>query len=295
MRLITKEFEDKVIDVVQKATRSVVSVTGRDMGEGSGVILSSDGYIVTNRHVVEGVEKANVTLYDGCTLEARVVGRSNVRDIAILKTTARGLDYLEIAKSSELKLGQFCIAIGNSLGMGTTVTFGMVSGLNRAISNQTMITDGMLQTSAPINPGNSGGALIDLDGKLIGIPTAMILFAAGVGFAIASDDVKDLYVRLLETGTIRSPQLGMLTKTVDTALATSMGLSVERGAVVLKVGKGPALAAGLQKLDVIVEIDGSSVYTMEDLRKTVVKKRIGERMNIKYMRGIEPLEAGILL
>lgn len=294
MRFLTEEFEDKVIDVVQKATKSVVSVNVGE-GNGSGVVISADGFIVTNKHVVAKVEKATVILSDGCALEAKVVGRSNVRDIAILKTTARGLDYLKIAKSEDLKLGQFCIAIGNSLGLGTTVTFGMVSGLNRSIPSQAMVTDGMVQTSAPINPGNSGGALINMKGELIGIPTAMIMFASGVGFAIASDDVKDLFDRLIETGTIRSPQLGMVTRTVDEAVATKMSLPTNRGAVVIKLAKGPAMAAGLQKSDVIVEIDGTAVYSMEDLRKYVVKKRFGERMQIKYIRGAEIHEVGILL
>jgi S1-C subfamily serine protease len=262
MRFMPKEFEDKVIEVVKKATKCVVSVSGRgeNAAQGSGVILSENGYIVTNAHVVEGIEFANVSLNDGCILSARVVGRSNIRDIAILKTDANNLDFLELGDSSKVAIGQFCLAIGNSLGLGTTVTFGMLSGLNRSIPSQKLISDGLLQTSAPINPGNSGGALIDLDGKLIGIPTAMIMFASGIGFAIASNDVKDLYNRLLETGTILAPQLGMMTRTIDTKLAESLGLTIHRGALVVRVSKGPGMAAGLKPSDIIVEIDGKSIY-----------------------------------
>jgi len=295
MHFLSKNFEDKVIKVVEEATKSVVSVMAGESAQGSGVIISSDGYIVTNAHVVEGKEKVDVRLYDGCILEARVIGRSNVRDIAILKTQARELDFMRIGDSSKLKVGQFCIAIGNSLGLGTTVTFGMVSGLNRSIPSKDVAADGMLQVSAPINPGNSGGALIDLDGNLIGIPTMIIMFASGVGFAIASNDVKDLYNRLLETGTIRSPTLGMVAKTVDIVLAEKLSLPSERGAVVVKIGKGPAMAAGLRQSDVIVSVDDSVIYTMEDLRNYIVRKRLGDNVMMKVLRGDETLEFKIFL
>lgn len=295
MDILTEKFEEKVIDVVKKAIKCVVSVSVKGKGEGSGVILSEDGYIVTNAHVAEGAEHMNITLHDNCTLDAKVVGRSNIRDIAILKTDAHNLDYLKIAKSADLEIGQFCIAIGNSLGLGTTVTFGMVSGLNRSIPDQRLVSDGLLQTSAPINPGNSGGALVDLRGNLIGVPTAMIMFASGVGFAIASDDVQDLYCRLLETGTLRAPQLGMTTKTVDANLAKNLGLIAQRGAVVLKVWKGPAMAAGLQPSDVIVEIDDTKVFCMEDLRNHVIRKRLGDRTTLKYVRGAATCQVDIIL
>jgi serine protease Do len=295
MQFLTKNFENKVVTVVEKATKCVVSVVASENAQGSGVIIASDGYIVTNAHVVEGKEKVDVSLHDGCILEARVIGRSNVKDIAILKTQAKNLDYMKMGESSKLKVGKFCIAIGNSLGLGTTVTFGMVSGLNRSIPSTNVAADGMLQVSAPINPGNSGGALIDLEGNLIGIPTMMVMFAAGVGFAIASDDVKDLYVRLLETGTIRSPTLGMVAKTVDIMLAAKLNLPSERGAVVVRIGKGPALAAGLKQSDVIISVDGSVIYSMEDLRKYIIRKRLGESVVMKVLRGDESLEFKIFL
>ncbi|MFX1511851.1 MAG: S1C family serine protease, partial [Promethearchaeota archaeon] len=182
-----QELEKTIVEVVEKVVPSVVSVSTTRLarinlkravplqGQGSGVILSSDnGYIVTNAHVVRGARHVDVMLHDGRSFHASVVGDSVTRDLATLKIEADELNPIELGNSSTLKVGQFAIAIGNPLGLGTTVTFGMVSAIDRTISRRNLFLEGLIQTSAQINPGNSGGALVDTNAKLIGIPTAVI-------------------------------------------------------------------------------------------------------------------------
>lgn len=301
------DLEKKMVEVVEEVVHSVVSVSTTRLartqlsrvvpvkGQGSGVILTDEGFIVTNAHVIEGARDVDVTLHDGRTFKAVVVGESKVRDLAILKIDAEGLNPLELGDSGSLKVGQFAIAVGNPLGLGSTVTFGMVSAVDRTIQSQRTFLEGLIQTSAQINPGNSGGALVDSDGKLIGVPTAMIPWSQGIGFAIAVDTLKGVFDELVETGTVQTPWMGIVGVTLNKGIASHYNLQVEKGALLVEVPKGPSRSMGLQSGDVIVAIDDEEISGMEDLRKRIMQCKVGTKLRVRFQRSNDVFEVYIEL
>ena len=301
------ELEKKFVEVVEEVIPSVVSVSTTRLartqlsrvvpvkGQGSGVILSDNGFIVTNAHVVEGARDVDVTLHDGRTFKAVVVGESKVRDLAILKIDAEGLNPIEMGDSESLRVGQFAIAIGNPLGLGSTVTYGMVSAIDRTIQSQKTFLEGLIQTSAQINPGNSGGALVDSHGRLIGVPTAMIPWSQGIGFAIAVDTLKAVYDELVETGTVQTPWMGIIGVTLNKGIATHYDLHVETGALLVEVPKGPSRSMGLQPGDVIIAIDDEEITGMEDLRKLIMRSKVGTKLRVKFQRSDDVFEGYVEL
>jgi len=301
------DVEQQLVSVVQRVVPCVVSVSTTRLartqlsqvvpvkGQGSGVILTDTGYIVTNAHVIEGARDVEVTLHDGHTFKAVVVGESKVRDLAILKIEAENLVPIEMGDSGALQVGQFAIAIGNPLGLGSTVTFGMVSAVDRTIQSQRTYLEGLIQTSAQINPGNSGGALVDTHGKLIGVPTAMIPWSQGIGFAIAVDTLKAVFDELVETGTVRTPWMGIVGVTLNRGLASHYKLEVDKGALLLEIPKGPSKSAGLEPGDVIVSLDDKEISGMEDLRRRIMRGRIGDKMKVTIRRNHDTFEAYIEL
>ncbi len=290
------ELEETFVSVVQKVVPSVVSVSTTRLartqlsrvvpvqGQGSGVILTDTGFIVTNAHVITDARDVDVALHNGRTFKAVVVGHSKVRDLAILKIEAEELAAIELGDSDTLHVGQFAIAIGNPLGLGSTVTFGMVSAKDRTIQGRDTFLEGLIQTSAQINPGNSGGALVDLQGRLIGVPTAMIPWSQGIGFAIAVDGIKSVYDELIETGTVRTAWMGVVGVTLNRGVAEHYRLGVDKGALLVQVPPGPSAGAGLEAGDVIVGIDGQEINGMEDLRKLIMKKRVGDKIRVLFHR-----------
>ena len=302
-----KDLEDNIVQVVQEVIPSVVSVTTTKLqrvnfsqvvpvkGQGSGVIVSKDGFIITNAHVIDGVQDVDVALNDGRNFKAVVVGESKVRDMAVLKIDAENLNPLDIGKSSDLKVGQFAIAVGNPLGLGSTVTFGMVSALERNISGQGMHLEGLIQTSAQINPGNSGGALVNLKGELIGIPTAMIPWSQGIGFAIAIDRIMDVYDELVQTGAVKTPWMGIMGMTLNRAIAANYRLPVEKGALLVEIPRGPAAKAGLKPGDVVVGIDGQEIIGMDEIRSLILSKKIGDKILVTFRRRTDTFEVYVTL
>ncbi len=301
------DLEKKLVEVVEEVIPSVVSVSTTKLartqlsrvvpvkGQGSGVILTDEGFIVTNAHVVEGARDVDVTLHDGRTFKAVVVGESKVRDLAILKIDAEGLNPLEMGDSESLKVGQFAIAVGSPLGLGSTVTFGMVSAIDRTIQSQKSFLEGLIQTSAQINPGNSGGALVNSQGKLIGVPTAMIPWSQGIGFAIAVDTLKGVFDELVETGTVQTPWMGIIGVTLNKGIASHYNLQVEKGAMLVEVPKGPSKSAGLEPGDVIIAIDDKDISGMEDLRRRIMKCKVGTKLMVRFQRASEFFEVYIEL
>ena len=301
------DFEKKLVEVVEEVVPSVVSVSTTKLartqlsrvvpvkGQGSGVILTDEGFIVTNAHVVEGARDVDVALHDGRTFKAVVVGESKVRDLAILKIDAEGLNPLEMGDSGSLRVGQFAIAVGSPLGLGSTVTFGMVSAVDRTIQGQRSFLEGLIQTSAQINPGNSGGALADSEGKLIGVPTAMIPWSQGIGFAIAVDTLKGVFDELVETGTVQTPWMGIVGVTLNKSLASHYNLQVEKGAMLVEVPRGPSKSAGLEAGDVIVAIDNEDINGMEDLRRRIMGCKVGTKLMVRFQRITEIFEVYIEL
>jgi S1-C subfamily serine protease len=296
------ELEKKFVEVVEKVVDCVVSVSTTRLartqlsrvvpvkGQGSGVILSETGFIVTNAHVIEGARDVDITLHDGRSFKAVVVGESKVRDLAILKIDAEGLKPIEMGNSAELNVGQFAIALGNPLGLGSTVTFGMVSAVDRTIQSQRSFLEGLIQTSAQINPGNSGGALVDTEGRLIGVPTAMIPWSQGIGFAIAVDTLKGVYDELVETGTVQTPWMGIVGVTLNKGIASHYNLQVEKGALLVEVPRGPSRTMGLQSGDVIIAIDDEDISSMEELRRKIIRSKVGQKLMVRFQRGSEVFE-----
>jgi serine protease Do len=235
---------------------------------GSGLIIEPTGIVLTNAHVVEGASRIVVTLRDGRELEADLLGSDRDADLAVLKVAARNLPAVSLGRSSDLLIGETVVAIGNPFGLSHTVTMGVLSAVGRTVpseSGERLFTD-FLQTDASINPGNSGGPLVNILGEVIGINTAIVSGANGIGFAIPADRAQRVVADLLRYGELRPAWSGARLLTVDAELARRYQLSVRHGALVYKVYPGsPAASAGLQEKDIIVAAGGHPVSTREDV------------------------------
>ncbi len=255
---------------------------------GSGVIIDAEaGYVLTNHHVIDGADVVRVTLSDKRQVEAEIIGSDAGTDIALLRIEADDLTDVELGDSDALEVGDFVVAIGNPFGLGQTVTSGIVSALGRNGLNADGYED-FIQTDASINPGNSGGALINLDGQLVGINTAIIAPGGGnvgIGFAVPTNMAREVKEQLLEYGEVRRGRLGILIQDLTPAIADALELDVEQGAVVTQVEPdSPAERAGLEPGDVIIEIDGAAVEGSSDLRNTVGLMRLGSTAELVYLR-----------
>ncbi len=237
---------------------------------GSGVIIDGErGYVLTNQHVIDGADKISVTLSDGRQFPAKLVGQDSEVDLAVLHIDAKGLTAVPFGDSQSLQVGDFVVAIGNPFGLGQTVTSGIVSALGRSNLGIEGYED-FIQTDASINPGNSGGPLVDLDGQLVGINTAIVARGGGnvgIGFAIPSNVVRRVADQLIRYGRVRRGQIDVQTQDLTPELARAMGLDVRHGAVVTRVPPGsPAARAGLRPGDLVVTVDGRPVRSASQLR-----------------------------
>lgn len=264
-------------------------------GVGSGVLISTDGYILTNNHVVTGrggepADEILVELNDGSELAARLIGRDPGSDLAVLKIEGEDLPFLTMADSDLLEVGDVVFAIGNPMGVGLTITQGIVSATGR--SNLSILGESgyesFIQTDAPINPGNSGGALIDAYGRLIGINTAILSRSGGsigLGFAIPSTFAHDITLDLVREGKVRRGLLGVRIEDLNPEYAEAFNVPEAKGAFIQSVGKGlPAEEAGLRGGDVIVEVDGQPVEGATDLRLRIAKSAPGEEVTLGLRR-----------
>jgi putative serine protease PepD len=296
--------------VAEKVVPSVVNVSVRQAGvdpftgqqfdaeasNGSGVIIREDGYILTNNHVVEGADRIVVTV--GVEdKEARIVGVDPSSDLAVLKIEGSGFPAVELGASKDLKVGQYVMAVGSPFGFERTATVGIISALNRSelIQGQNDLTTytNLIQTDAAINPGNSGGALVDDQGRLVGINTLIqspsgsigAPQSAGIGFAIPVDFAKDIAEQLIETGQATHPYMGVSTETVDENIASEFNLPVARGALVRFVQPdSPAEAAGIERGDIIVRIDDREITGVEDVFAAVREHDVGETVEVEVVR-----------
>lgn len=258
---------------------------------GSGVIVdAAQGYVLTNHHVIMGADRVRVSLLDGRELEAEIVGSDPGTDIAVLKIPTGGLVDLPLGDSESLRIGDFVVAVGNPFGIGQTVTLGIISALGRAGINPQGYED-FIQTDASINPGNSGGALVTLDGRLAGINTAIVSRTGGnvgIGFAVPIEMARSVMEQLIEYGEVRRGQLGVTIRDLDADLAVALGVSPERGAVVVGVEAGSvAEEIGLTPGDVVTAIGGTPVEGSRDLRNRVGTMRPGEEIELTVHRGAE--------
>ena len=258
----------------------------RQQGEGSGVIVSSDGYIVTNNHVVDGSTELTVSMGDKREMKARVIGTDAKTDIALIKVDAKDLPHVVMGDSSKLEVGDIALAMGNPFGLGQTVTMGIISATGRGGLGIEDYED-FIQTDASINPGNSGGALVNTRGELIGINTAILSRSGGnqgVGFAVPVDLVRHVMTQLKEKGSVTRARLGVYFQELTPKLASALGVKASEGAVVTEiVPDGPAAKSGLQKDDVIVAMNGKEIDGRA-LRNAVGSMSPGSSINLKVLR-----------
>ena len=269
----------------------------REQGEGSGVIVSSDGYIVTNNHVVDGSTELVVSMADKREMKARVIGTDAKTDIALIKVDAKDLPHVVLGDSSKVEVGDIALAMGNPFGLGQTVTMGIISAIGRGGLGIEDYED-FIQTDASINPGNSGGALVNTRGELIGINTAILSRSGGnngVGFAGPVDLVRHVMTQLKENGTVTRARLGVYYQELTPKLASALGVKASEGAVVTEiVPDGPASKSGLQKDDVIVALNGK-IVDGRTLRNAVGSMSPGTTINLKVFRGSTERNLGITL
>jgi serine protease Do len=260
----------------------------RQAGLGSGVIVSADGTILTNHHVIDGAEKIQVELQDRRTFPARLVGSDPASDLAVIRIDAKGLAPLPLGDSGKSRVGDVVLAFGNPLGVGQTVTMGIVSAKGRATGLGDGSFEDFLQTDAPINQGNSGGALVNTSGELVGINSQILSPSGGnigIGFAIPARMAGNVMAQLVDHGKVRRGQLGVIVQGVSSDIAKSLGLTEVRGALVSTVNDGsPAEAAGLKRGDVITALNGEPLADSNELRNRVAATLPGSTVTLRVVR-----------
>lgn len=257
-------------------------------GAGSGVIFDSQGHILTNNHVVEGARELRVTLPDGRSFLAQVIGRDPATDLAVIRISGDDLPTAKFGDSDSLHFGDWVVAIGNALGLpgGPTVTAGVVGALGRSIliPNGAILHD-LVQTDAAINPGNSGGPLVNLSGDVIGINTAISTQAQGIGFAVSMATARPVVEQLLTNGEVIWPWIGVSVENVTPILAAEENLPVKEGVLVRGVeSEGPADKGDIRPQDIIVAFQGRPIATVRQLQEAIREHKIGESVEVTYLR-----------
>ena len=259
-----------------------------EQGLGSGVIMTADGTILTNNHVVEGARRVSVALTDGREFTAKVVGTDAASDLAVVRIEAKGLPTLPVADSDRVRVGDVVLAVGNPLGIGQTVTMGIISAKGRQTDQDNSSYEDFLQTDAPINRGNSGGALITTTGELVGINSQIMSPSGGsigIGFAIPSNMAENVMSQLVATGHVRRGLLGVTAQGLTSDMAKSLGLSSVRGALVDEVTPdSPAASAGVKQGDVIVGVNGQPISDSSDLRNRISALAPGSHVELDIQR-----------
>ena len=302
-------YSHAVVQAAEKVSPSVVKIEARKQagkgrnarqagGSGSGFIISPDGLVLTNSHVVHGADKLGVILNDGRQPDATLLGEDPDTDLAVLRIYAPNLSPARLGESKNIRVGQVAIAIGNPYGFECTVTAGVVSALGRSLRSRSgRLMDNIVQTDAALNPGNSGGPLVNSRGEVIGVNTAVILPAQGICFAIAIDTAKYVAGWLIKDGKIRRSYIGVGGQDVKLhrRLVRFHHLPVESGLLVVSVEPdSPAAFAGLREGDIVVEFNGHPVPNVDALHKQLTEQAIGVRAVLGILRHTERLELGIL-
>lgn len=311
--------QDTITTIYNNASPAVVEIhvtqqgngfLGGSTGQGSGFLVDSQGYILTNNHVVQGASSVQVLLKNGTTLNGTVLGRDSRDDLAVVSvdpTKVSGITPLQLADSSTVQIGQLAVAIGSPYGLANSVTAGIISGLNRTVGGNTLT--GMLQTDAALNPGNSGGPLLDAQGLVVGINTAMENAASGgIGFAVPSNVAKNVLSDLVAGKTIVRAYLGITGKDLTPSLAGNLGISVTQGVYVVSVvTNGPADKAGIKGSsantsgapaaggDVITMVDGQPVTSIAQLLAYIGTKNVGDVIKLTVLQGGQTINAQVTL
>ncbi|MDD4664087.1 MAG: trypsin-like peptidase domain-containing protein [Caldisericia bacterium] len=321
------QSEDLVVQISETASQVVVKIENyqssrrglANAGYGSGFVVSSDGYIITNNHVVEDADALDVVFKNGKKFEAKLIGSDPISDIAVIQIKAKDLDYLKLANSDQISVGQTVIAIGNPLGYGSTVTTGVVSGIQREVSPPSTNTPdpyyfdpfggiqqqtttsakipmvGIIQTDAAINPGNSGGPLLNLNGEVIGVNFMIDSSGQGIGFAVSSNTVQKVKADLIEYGRVSWASLGVVITGNSEDVAYELELKTSEGIVVMEVPAGKAREAGIKKNDVILGIEGKPMQSPEEFITYIRSKNVGDKVKLSINRAGKTMELEVEL
>lgn len=296
-RELLDSYSRAVVTVVERVGPAVVSIVAGGgsrkgagvVGAGSGVIFTPDGYVLTNSHVVHEAINLGVTLTDGSTLGATLVGSDPATDLAVIRAEGSGLPLAELGESASLRAGQLVIAIGNPFGFQSTVSAGVVSAIGRSLRSATgRLIENVIQTDVALNPGNSGGPLVDTRARVVGINTAIIAMAQGISFAVPIDTAKRVVSELLAHGRVRRAYLGIVgqTRPIDRLVARRYALSQARAVEIMSVDpRGPAALAGLREGDLVVALDDRAVLTVDDMHRMLVGRRVGDQLTVGVIRG----------
>lgn len=292
-------YSQVVVGVAEEVSPAVVNITvvrqeTEGAGTGSGLILTPDGYVLTNGHVVFGEQTVQVALNDGQVFSAEIVGVDPPTDTAVLRIGASGLPIARLGDSQALRVGQLVVAIGNPFGFQCTVTTGVVSALGRSLRTSTgRLIENVIQTDAALNPGSSGGPLVNSGGDVVGINTAIIYPAQGICFAIPINTVRRVTGMLIATGKVSRGYVGIICQQVQlhTTVARSLEPKQKSGLVVIEVmPESPAQQAGLNPRDIIVSIGEDSVSNVDDLHRFLDEHPVGKRYTMSILRGSEKIE-----
>ncbi len=286
-------YSDLVSRAFERIGPAVVGVRaarkdGRALGQGSGVVYTPDGYVLTNSHVIRNGERIEVSLPAGRTLEAAIVGDDPESDLAVLRVSGNDLEHATFGRSAELRVGQLVIAVGNPLGYHATVTAGIVSALGRTLRAPSgRLIDSVIQTDAALNPGNSGGPLGDGHGRVVGINTAMIGGAQGICFAIGIDTASDVAQRLMRDGRVRRSRLGFAGQTIqlDRRVVRFLERTLANAIMISELSpNGPAARGGLQTGDVVLDFDGEPISGVDHLHRLLTAERAHVDIAVRLLR-----------
>jgi S1-C subfamily serine protease len=263
-------------------------------GAGSGVVVTPDGYILTNEHVVQGVDAARVAFVDGRNVSAVVVGRDAATDLAVLRAQTAALPYAQLATAKHIRVGQLVVAVGNPLGFESTVSAGVVSALGRSLrSRQGRLIEGIVQHTAALNPGNSGGPLVDAKGRVVGINTAIIAMAQGIGFSVPAATAQWVLTEILTQGRVRRAYLGISVRDrpLDLRLVRALGLSVTRATEVIgRDESGPAVESDLRPGDLIVGVNDAPVNGVDALHRHLSRWPVDSALSLDVVRRTKSLK-----
>lgn len=309
MSAVETSFESEILDAYSKAVTGAVDTVGpavvnievlaggRRGGSGSGFIFTPDGFVLTNSHVVHAASKVEALLADGRRLAARLIGDDPETDLAVVKIDGVELAWARLGDSSELKVGQLVIAVGNPYGFAATVTAGVVSSLARSFRSTTgRLIDNVIQTDAALNPGNSGGPLVNSRGEVVGVNTAIIPMAQGICFAIPSNTARFVASRLIRDGRVRRSYLGVGGQNVPLhrRVVRFYNLDADTAVRVTAVEAGsPAEQGGLREGDLIVSFAGQTVSSIDDLHRLMTEERVGVATAVVVLRGTEKAELSV--
>ncbi len=289
---LVKDIGPSVVHIASTVEQNFFGQVNPQKGVGTGFLIDDQGHIVTNNHVVtldtgSPADKITVALSDGREFQANIVGRDPPTDLAVLKISADNLKPAKLGQSSDLQVGEDVVAIGNALDLpgGPTVTKGVVSALNRVIEESGVSIPDAIQTDAAINPGNSGGPLLNMNGEVVGITTAVIGNAEGIGLAISIDSAKPIVDELVSSGKVQRGFLGIRISPLDSFAAANCGAQQDKGVLITGVETGqPAADGGLRQCDVITKIGEVEIDNTGDLFTALTKHRTGEKVSVEYIR-----------